>query len=94
MNGFDVNDPFSWNAFDPPNTHVAPPAPRSKTPRLFPEVDRLFRCQKATTDVIGMLDAIKDGKIDHHEYAKLHKRAEDAYKLIRNYLYEYASTDV
>jgi hypothetical protein len=39
---FDPADPWSMNAFDPPNPRV--PAPSGhKAPRLFPEEERLFK---------------------------------------------------
>lgn len=52
-------DPWSINYFDPPTPHVPAPAPRSKTPRLIPEEDRLFQVQRNALLALNALDELE-----------------------------------
>lgn len=87
-------DPWSIDYFNPPTPHVPAPAPRSATPKLIPEQDRLFQVQR---DILVALNALDDlehklGK-DAHQYHKelraLRVPVENTYRVIRSYLDKY-----
>lgn len=87
-------DPWEINYFDPPTPHVAPPAPRSKTPRLIPEQDRLFQVQRNSLLTLNALDELegrlgKDAHKFHKELRALRVPAENTYRVIRSYLDKY-----
>lgn len=87
-------DPWSIDYFNPPTPHVAPPTPRTKTPRLIPESDRLFQVQRNSLLTLGALDALeakmgKEAHKYHKELRALRAPAENTYRVIRSYLEKY-----
>ncbi len=87
--GFDPSDPWSFDAFDPPKPHVAPPRP--KTPKLVPEIDRLFQVQRNALRALHDLDEGDTVEGHHHRALQSLKRdVENTYRVIRSYLEKYA----
>jgi hypothetical protein len=81
---FNPANPWSLNAFDPPGGDVKAPSPHTRTPKLLPDVDRLFALQR---NLLKVLNGLPDGKDFHQVRAD----AENAYRNINGYLREYAT---
>lgn len=81
------------NAFEPPRPKIDPPAPRSKTPRLFPDKHDLYVVQRHALQVLhGIREleaALGDNPKAHKLIQRLERDAENTYKVIRSYLDTY-----
>lgn len=89
-----ASDPWSINYFDPPTPHVPAPSVKPRTPRLIPEVDRLFTVQRDALKALQALDALesrlgKDAGKAARELQALRHEIENTYRVIRSYLDEY-----
>jgi len=94
---FDPANPWSFDAFDPPNPRVPSPAPRGTTPRLFPEEDRLFKAQRDALQAVNSakeLERAMRGNTDRRIDATLRDIVQDTettYRTIRSYLEKYVA---
>lgn len=91
-----MSDPWSINYFDPPTPHTPAPTPRVRKPRLLPEVDRLFRVQRDCLKTLRALEELErrlgaEAQKFDRELHSLRFEAENAYRVIRSYLKDFAN---
>lgn len=93
----DPANPWSWNAFEPPAGDVKAPSPHPRTPKLIPDVERLFSLQRDALKVVNGLESLESqiGKAaSSREWLMLKQDAENTYRVIRSYLGKNAGPEV
>lgn len=83
------SDPWSWNAFDPPNPSGGVPfKPAIKQRRDIPEQDELFAVQRNLVKAINELDNVEREK--NPNLRSLRMQVENAYKVLNRFLQNHA----
>jgi len=80
-----MSDMFQQDWFHPPTPQVSAPRPRSKVPKLLPDVQELYTLQRDLIKCLHAADELEDSKEVH----ALRHQLENSYRVIRRYLIEY-----
>lgn len=88
----DPADPWSFDYFNPETPHVEAPAPKTHTPKILPDEDRLFMVQRHALQILKHIENLKRQigheavHKAHHEFDLLDQVAENNYRVINSYL--------